>query len=103
MDKFYIKDNKIYVENDVELIELTLEELLEETNRLAKKDVMMEEALELTSSLITYFIGTRDIGEVVDMAQISYSVNILKQDNTNIINYFKHKAHEVLENEHRNI
>lgn len=47
MDKFYIKDEKIYVENEVELIELTLNELIEETNRLSKKDCMMELALEM--------------------------------------------------------
>ena len=47
MNKFYIKDNKIFVENEVELIELTLNELIEETNRLVKKESMMELALEM--------------------------------------------------------
>lgn len=47
MDKFYIKDEKIYVENEVELIELTLDELIDAINVLARKEVVMENALEL--------------------------------------------------------
>ena len=47
MDKFYIKDEKIYVENEVELIELTLDELIDATNVLARKEAVMEDALEL--------------------------------------------------------
>lgn len=47
MDKFYIKDDKFYVENEVELIELTLDELIDATNVLARKEAMMEVAVEI--------------------------------------------------------
>lgn len=77
MDKFYIKDNKIYVENEVELIELTLNELIEETNRLAKKECMMELALEMACDDLrnltkTYYKTTK---------QLSREYKILAKEN----------------------
>lgn len=68
MDRFYIKDEKIYVENEVELIELTLDELIDATNVLARKEAVMEDALELACQ------------DVWNKSSYSPSVDILKEN-----------------------
>ena len=81
MDKFYIKDDKFYVENDVELIELALDELIDAINVLARKEAMMEIALELACETVNDKYA-KPFGNNVDYTE-----------------YFKNEAKEKLKNE----